>query len=241
MRRFAVGFVLAVAAIIVSSCSTDLFSSKSVCGEIEWIDFIQINDIVYYYKPDMKVSANEAGNPAGTIQYTYTSEEHPCPKDTRDNGDAAFLPTGTTIYHLKDYKPSFRLLAKEQAKWKVYEVIRNPQATTVRDLYDIEGRIDKITLKKGAVQLTPGELKEFVNTILDAKLLDEKTYAKTRAAEPVFLTFHLNDATTVSFTYWMKTAADVKRIVMSPGIYVPDRIGEIVQAALSRWKETQTS
>jgi hypothetical protein len=64
----------------------------------------------------------------------------------KKNGDATLLPKGTKIYKVKGYAPDFRLIAGDQ----LYEASHNPKAKILADFYDIEGRVERISLESTA-------------------------------------------------------------------------------------------
>ncbi|MFB4162831.1 hypothetical protein ACE1TI_03090 [Alteribacillus sp. JSM 102045] len=73
----------------------------------------------------------------------YQMADNACSNHKMSNGDAAFLPVGIKIYKMKGYDPDFRVIAED----KVYQVEENPEARTIADLYDIEGKVDKISME----------------------------------------------------------------------------------------------
>lgn len=92
----------------------ELVSEKTTepcMAEIDWVDFLMINNIKYYqnYDGTKAVTAEQLGDKVGEVSYMLN--DHACTGHVAKNGDAAFLPIGTVIHALKGYKSEFRVVA----------------------------------------------------------------------------------------------------------------------------------
>ncbi|GMK37281.1 hypothetical protein PCCS19_03340 [Paenibacillus sp. CCS19] len=178
-------------------------------GVIDWVDFVMINDITYGRNVDGvgTVSSDQLGEKVGTVAYML--DEHACADHKAVNGDAAFLPIGTPIYAMKGYKPSFRVIADN----KVYQAGTNPNARTMADLLDIEGKVARVGLDSGndgsAIgDFTPEASEQFVQLLLPlAYVGTDETYKKTMHESGVFLRVYLKDGTSFRMVFYPKANA----------------------------------
>lgn len=72
------------------------------------------------------------------------------------NGDAEFLEAGTSLHAFGCSRPEFRLVAKSDTGWRVYEVLKPKRLRSGADLLDLEGKVRSIRLT--AWDSTHGEL-----------------------------------------------------------------------------------
>ncbi len=86
-------------------------ASQPCMGDIEWVDFIMINNIKYHqnFGETKEVTSNQLGDKV--CEVSYMLNEHACSDYVAKNGDAAFLPIDTDIYAMKSYKIEFRVIA----------------------------------------------------------------------------------------------------------------------------------
>ncbi|MFM9278278.1 hypothetical protein [Paenibacillus jiagnxiensis] len=187
------------------SQTTSVRESKP-CGVAEWVDFLMINDIKYVHSPEDGPDVNEKqlGDEVGRVGYTLN--ENACSDHVSRNGDAAYIPAGTTIYAMKGYKPEFRVIADN----KLYQASENVNAATLGDLLDIEGRMAKVSLESGrdgsAIGDFSGEASEqFVRQLLALPYVGwDAVYNKTRHESGVFLRVHLQDGTSLRLVFYPK-------------------------------------
>jgi hypothetical protein len=204
------GLLLIVAAFF---CWT-LFKAKSgssgnCYAEIDWVDFLLINDSNYSRNVDgiEKVTPDQIGNKVGEVSFMLN--DHACTDYHAKNGDAAYLPIGTPIFEMKGYRSSFRVIADN----KVYQAGTNPKARTMRELLDIEGKVVKIGLDSGydgsAIGFfTPEASEQFVQQLLPlAYVGQDETYKKTMHESGVFLRVYLKDGTSFRMVFYPKANA----------------------------------
>ncbi|NGM83522.1 hypothetical protein G5B47_13955 [Paenibacillus sp. 7124] len=175
-------------------------------AKIEWVDFLMINDIRYAqnYDGTKVVKPELLGAEVGRVKYML--KDNACTDHVTKNGDAAFLPAGTVIYALKGYNPEFRVVANN----KVYEATENPNAVTMGDLLDIEGKVQKVSLESARDGSQIGDFSkeassEFIRELLILKYVGfDAVYEQIKYDNGVFLRVHLKDGTSLRIVYYPK-------------------------------------
>ncbi|MHA7967297.1 hypothetical protein ACX93W_24555 [Paenibacillus sp. CAU 1782] len=188
---------------VMASCGT---IHKPCMAEIDWVDFLMINNIKYYqnYDGTKAVTTEQLGNKVGEVSYMLN--DHACTDHVVKNGDAAFLPIGTSIYAMKGYKSEFRVVADD----KIYEVKENPNATTMGDLLDIQGKVEKVSLESGQDGSPIGDFSqeassEFISELLPLPYVGfAAVYEKIKHEAGIFLRVHLQDGTSFRMVYYPK-------------------------------------
>lgn len=92
-------------------------------------------------------------------------------KQEVEDGDAGLLPPGTPVYALEGYDPSFRLAARREGGWGLYEVAENPRATEGADILNIRGKVERVEVTEGREAGTvedPEEVEDLVDAVLEA-------------------------------------------------------------------------
>ncbi len=86
--------------------------------EIDWVDFIVLNDINYHraYLDNYKLEKDKVGKVIGKVEFTVANNIYN-PKYKVKNGDAAFLEKGTKIYKLENYSTNFRVAVYTNNEW----------------------------------------------------------------------------------------------------------------------------
>ncbi|MEC0091020.1 hypothetical protein [Paenibacillus macquariensis] len=201
-------------------------SSELCMGDIEWVDFIMINNIKYLQNfgetKEVTVTSNQLGDKVGEVSYMLS--EHACTDHVAKNGDAAFLPIGTDIYAMEGYKTEFRVIADN----KIYEVSDNPNAATIGDLLDINGRVVKVSLESGMDGSPIGDFtmdasSEFIQELLPLSHVSfNEVYEKTKHENSIFLRVHLQDSTSFRLVYYPKANA------FTAGAFGTERLNEII-------------
>ena len=212
MKRYIRGgqiFLLLLMMIVVTSCSIGLKTTKQCMAIIEWVDFLMINNIMYSYNYDgaKAINADQLGKKVGEVSYMLNGNA--CTDHVSKNGDAAFLPIGTEIYALKGYNAEYRVIANN----KLYEVKENPNAETMGDLLDIEGKFQKVSLESGIDGSPIGDFSEEASSEFIAELLPlpyvgfNKVYEKSKHEAGIFLRVHLQDGTSFRMVYYQNANA----------------------------------
>ncbi|MEK4059186.1 MULTISPECIES: hypothetical protein [Paenibacillus] len=199
-------------------------TSEPCYAEIEWVDFLMINDIRYSHNYDATkpVPADQLGDKVGEVSFKVS--DNACTDHVTKNGDAAFLPVGTVIYALEGYRSDFRVVADN----KIYEVEENPKAATIGDLLDIAGKVDKVSLESGMDSSPLGDFtkeasEEFIRELLPLKNVGfDAVYKQTKHDYGVFLRVHLQDGTSFRMVYYPKGNA------FTAGAFGTDRLKELI-------------
>lgn len=172
--------------------------------EIDWVDFINHKNITYM-ATEFTASADKIESEIGKTLFKVSDNVHDPNYKTKD-GDAAFLPVGTPIYKIKDYKIEFRVAVKKEGQFIVYQVSRNPNAKTGKDLFDIENKVVSVSINSAddnskiidiADRVT---VEKIVINLLDAQVI---TPMEGKSEKRYFLAFNLQDETSVNRTYWL--------------------------------------
>ena len=198
---------------------------------IDWVDFIKFNDITYLQeKQNISINENDL-SPYDKVKFKTAEniyELNYLPK----NGHAAYLEAGTHIYSLKDYLPSFRLVAKRNQDLLMYEADTNPKAKKGGDLLDISGKVVYVSVnshidgktKLGSITES-AQVNQLVQMILEAPV--DQSLLGT-GSKQYFLEFHLKDGTTTKRSYWLDTG------LLQRGIQLPKEFGVEIQAAIDK-------
>ncbi|MCQ6563762.1 hypothetical protein [Paenibacillus mendelii] len=208
-------------------------SRTETCKEIvEWVDFLMINNVKYSYNYDgtKEVTEEQLGEKVGEVSYMLN--EHACSGHVSKNGDAAYLPVGTEIYALKGYKPEFRVAAGN----KIYQAGDNPNAATMKDLLDIDGKVDKVSLVSGMDGSLLGDFSAEASSAFIRELLPlpyegfDAIYEKTKHESGIFLRIHLKDGTSFRMVYYAKGNG------FTAGAFGTDRLQELILSERQRIK-----
>lgn len=172
-------------------------------GQIEWMDLLMINDIKYssdFNHPD-DYPLPEIGESIGKVKYMLA--DHACANHELRNGDASYVPRGKEVFEAKGYKSEFRVITDG----RVFEVIDNPNAETLGDFADIQGKVSKISIRSDNDDSLLGELdrkqtdeflKEYLSLVYrgDIGVGDER-----KRHDQVIIFFHLEDGSTFHTIY----------------------------------------
>ncbi|MFS0724218.1 hypothetical protein [Paenibacillus sp. 1P07SE] len=155
-----------------------------------------------------------------------------CGDHTMRNGDAAFLQLGTEVYEMKGYRPEFRVIANN----KMYEVDRNPEAATIGELWDIEGKVKRVSLSQGKDEpvgdFTEEAAAAFIKGLLKLRFVGYDEIQALRGDEAGFsLRIELNDGTSVLVRYYPEAN------VLIPGAHGTVKLKELVTTERLRIKD----
>ncbi|WP_027088054.1 hypothetical protein [Cohnella panacarvi] len=186
-----------------SECTTD--------ANVDYIDFVKLNDRMYYADTEFSNdSGNQAdrlaGDPVGEVGYTMYGNA--CLEHVPANGDASFLSAGTTIYAMKGYKTSFRLIAGG----RMYQINDNPNASSVEEVLDVAGKVKAIIEEDRSNGQTVRELPQanaelFVVKALELPYVDPKKLTLDTSEGDRLFRIELTDGTSVRFAYYPATDA----------------------------------
>ena len=199
-----------------------LFGLGACAGQaaiIDWVDFVQWNGTTYLAAP--------APAPAGASQLTLGAQlattkrkldgNETDPSHKIQEGEAAFLESGTPIYTVTDYRPAFRIGVKKGGAIVIYEADTNPKARTGADLLDLDGKVDYIgiaNLLEVADIHDPTVVARLVRLILQAPV--DQSAQPAAAGPQYFITIHFNDGTQTVRAFWPSTGQLQRGILAGP-------------------------
>ncbi|MEC2130595.1 hypothetical protein P9G84_16810 [Brevibacillus centrosporus] len=164
----------------------------------------------------------------GEVRFTMAGMV--CPGYQMKNGDATLAPIGTPIYRVKGYSEKFRLLVGDD----LYEVRHNPDAYSLGDLFDIKGKVFKVTLETDEENpiikdFTDDASKQFMEELLKLKYVGFQQVYKSRgglSGEKYFIRIYLQDRSSVLISYW------IDENVLTPGVYGNEVTQNIVRSQI---------
>ncbi|WP_025783349.1 hypothetical protein [Sporosarcina sp. D27] len=172
-------------------------------GQIDWADVLMINDIKYGSDiiHEQENTHPETGDSLGKV--TYMLDGHACFNHKLKNDEATYVSAGTPVYEVIGYKPEFRVFADG----RVFQVIDNPNAESLGDLADIQGKVTKISIRSDEDDTLLGELdteqteaflKEYLALAYKGNIDPENESDRDNR---VFIYFQLEDGSTFHTIY----------------------------------------
>ena len=134
----------------------------------------------------------------GNDAAVYPNE--PCFWDTPD-GTAPLLEPGDAIYAVRGYATTFRLAARHDDGFVSYQVWCNDDAHVGADLFDIYGRVERISVTADvsetsgfAVIADQATIADLVSMVLEGKVIPEELASTAPVTHQMII--HLDDGTT---------------------------------------------
>jgi hypothetical protein len=238
MRRLV---VLTVAVVVLASgCSVVQDLSATHCpasrkllpqGALDYADFVRVSGITY--NADTRPVSGRAlrdgdlGAKVAAVRCKLADHLVEDPAQRYLDGDAAYLDTGTALYAVNGYRPSFRLAARRGGKLVLFEAEENPRARTWGDLLDLAGKVRWIGINDGSNRLLAAiRDRQQVARLVDLLLGSPLGKPTACADDGVFLAFHLHDATATTIAY----SVHFRRLECRDPL--PQRFGAAIRAAL---------
>ncbi len=196
--------------------------------EIDWVDFIVLNDINYHraYLDNYKLEKDKVGKVIGKVEFTVANNIYN-PKYKVKNGDAAFLEKGIKIYKLENYSTNFRVAVYTNNEWIIYEADNNPKAQMGEDLLDINNKVTRIGINSetdGKTELAAINDKATINRLVElvsnAKVNQNND---NHNGERYFIKFYLDDGSFVNRSYWIESGE------LSRGIMLSEEFGDVIK------------
>jgi hypothetical protein len=234
--------VAAIVALLAGGC--DLVTTPEVSGgpgcrklvrqgAADYVNFVKLNGVTYTADRPVvgrMLGEGDLGPVHARVRCSLRDKLDPTRRGPQD-GDAAYLDAGSPLYQVRGYRPTFRLAARQDGRLVIFEADTNPRARVGRDLLDLDGKVRRIginsrvdgTTELGAIT-DPEQVAGMVRMLL-AGPVDQRV--EPASEQPMLLAFHLRDGT-VTVRAYDPAARRVQR-----GILVPQRFGELVQAAAS--------
>ena len=201
-------------------------------ANIDWVDFIKLNDITYLRINQASAIKESDLSPYDKIRYKVAGNIRNPDYKTK-NGDAAYLEAGTLVYSLAGYAPDFRLVAQRSQELIIFEADTNPKAKKGSDLLDIEGKVEYISINSstdGETDLAfikyQTQVDKLVGMVLEAPVDQDSS---PRGAVAYVLEFHLKDGTSTKRWYWLDAG------VLHRGMKLPEEFGAAIQSALNKY------
>jgi hypothetical protein len=200
---------------------------------IDWVDFVKLEGTSYSSDHAYgEVTQEDLGEVLARTRCKL-ADVVTDPRYRSQDGDAGYLEPGTEIRELVGYDPGFRVSARRDGEWVIYEADESPDASVGRDLLDIEGRVEYISVnsaKDGTTQLgtirDPEEVTDLVGMVSIAPVDQGRRPQDDEFDEQLFVEFHLHDGTSTSRAFF-----PVSRLLWR-GIVVPQAFVEAVDAAV---------
>ncbi|MGC5325223.1 hypothetical protein [Brevibacillus sp. SYSU BS000544] len=172
-------------------------------GIIDWAHLVKWNDINYVKNFESDISGLIKGEKIGEVEFTMNDVA--CSDYQMINGDATIAPIGTLLYRVQGYEQDYRIFVGND----LYEAKEKPNVKTLGDLYDIEGKVKKISFEStedGSLlyDFTPEATSEFVLEFLklEYKGFNEVYKFMQHDEQKVFLRFTLQDGSSFRESYW---------------------------------------
>jgi hypothetical protein len=226
------GLVIA-ACLVLAAC--DGVRGRPWPAACDYLDFIRLGGVMYEVADhgvgraiDQRdlgpVFARITGNPP-------TSGD--CLRYRPEDGDAAFLAPGSSVYRVKGYRPSFRLAARRHGRLWLYEAQEAASARVGADLLDLAGRVRYLSVNSGRVELARikerDQVAELVQLVLAAPVGPSRIRAENRYCAVVF---NMVDRTAVRRIFFPETGE------LMPGVFAPREFSEAVVNALDARQRT---
>jgi hypothetical protein len=171
---------------------------------IDRVPFVRVGGLMFHatFSPAVSVEESALGPTVATVRCRIADVVHNPDFRARD-GDAAFLPAGTGLRAVTGYRRDFRLAAREDGGWHVYEVFDVPDAATGRDQLDLAGQVRR-------VHLVDGDADDAIRrTVHDPE------------ESPWFVRFDLTDGTVVQRAWHVRAGVLVPRIAAPAALAPP--------------------
>jgi hypothetical protein len=190
------------------------------------LDFVTLDGIDYVRWPDepgRALTRADLGIEFATIECAIGDDSRRCAYGV--DAAAAFIPAGSRMYAIRGYTTEFRLAAIWQDRIFLYQAWRNPRAKVGGDLLDIAGKVRAIEVQRDAETPAAAANRVAVTSPEDtAMLLDMIVRGAMRppSAHPVaepryWVTFWLNDGTTLGRPYFADTSELMGGVVLPAG------------------------
>ena len=200
-----------VAASIVCGCATarpTVAPATSVLGCLSGAPTaFKLGPVTYSFVGEFPLAPGDA---YGSIRKELMDEL--CRAYEWQDGDAAGLPAGTSVFEVEGYASFYRLGVLEGDSLTLFEATANEAAVTGRDWYDVDGKVRAIVLAKAdltnrsvskriATITDPEQVARWVTGVLDASV--DRQERLVSLGEPVYaLDYRLQDGTRTTLLYW---------------------------------------
>lgn len=198
---------------------------------VKYVDFLNLGGAHYIandFSAPSAVNGGSLGKQVGTVRCNLGRIQPDLSYMPRD-GDATFLPPGTAIYAMRGYPSSFRVAARQNGRYQIYEIDSGSHVRTGGDLLPITGLVRRIevrnhrTSNKVLAQVTDAnEISALVDAITTARVGPNRTLTK----DPLFIRFYLADGTVLQRPWYPADS------LLAGGIIVPPSFTLALQAKM---------
>ncbi|MFD0714640.1 hypothetical protein [Paenibacillus sp. GCM10027626] len=152
--RWSACFTLLIGCIALSACTAKgagtageqpVFEEPCTAEEvIDDVSALQWNGVHYRADISSDTSSLQKGREIGQVSKKRLDQVKS--GDDMNDGDATLLEAGTKLYEVQGYKPEARLLTGDG---KLFVACNNPDAKTINELLDIEGKVVAVRFISG--------------------------------------------------------------------------------------------
>jgi hypothetical protein len=200
----------------------------------DYLDFISLGGVMYEVA-DHGVGRAIDQQDLGPVfaRITANPPTSDCLGYRPEDGDAAFLAPGSSVYRVKGYRPSFRLAASRDGRLQLYEAQETAGARVGADLLDLAGKVRYLSVNSGRVELARikerDRVAELVQLVLAAPVGPSRVRAESRHCAVVF---NLVDRTAVRRILFPETGE------LMSGVFTPPEFSQAVVGALDARQRT---
>ncbi|MDQ1725305.1 MAG: hypothetical protein QOG52_2333 [Frankiaceae bacterium] len=184
----------------VSAAASDAASAVAESGtgpQSGYVDFVELNGVSYLSTAQFLTDDSFVGARLGVVRRA-TAQAAPAGEAV-----AAFLPVGSEVATFTGYKPTFRVVARAQQGWKVYEA-QGTLGSTGADVLDIADRVTRIDVLSAESHgaLVRGSIGDSSTvTAIVSALLASRVIGSDGAAPSSYVAFAMTDGTRVIRPY----------------------------------------
>jgi hypothetical protein len=110
------------------------------------IDLVVLDGSTYYRAAEGRPAENvDLQSVVGKVKSRLPANEGGY--ERLKDGDATYLEPGASLHAVRGYDPSFRIAARTDGAWGLYEVFENPDAEGTAELLDIEGKAEFVSVR----------------------------------------------------------------------------------------------
>jgi hypothetical protein len=202
---------------------------------VDYQDFIRFAGVTYYvadHGVGRAIERRDLG-PVFALVRGNPPRNDPTLRYRPRDGDAAFLPAGSSVYTVKGYRPTFRLAASHHGRLWLYEANEAAGARTGADLLDLAGKVRYLSVNSGRVELA--RIKDrprvagLVQSVLEAPVGSTRARAEARYC---FVVFNMVDRTAVRRAFFPETGE------LMPGVFASREFSRAVERALRGRQES---
>lgn len=226
------GLVIALCLLLPACAGAHSSVTAAAC---DYADFIRLGGVTYEVA-DQGVGRAIGQRDLGPVFARITGNpptSGDCLSYRPRDGDAAFLASGSSVYRVTGYRPSFRLAASHDGRLRLYEAQEAASARVGADLLDLAGKVRYLSVNSRRFELARikdrPRVAELVGQVLAAPVRPSSGRAEQHYC---FVVFNLADGTAVRRILRPTTGE------LGPGLFVPPAFTGAVEGALEARQRT---